>query len=229
MVATFFWRPAQTAVLRVPPSPQLPPPGQFKQMQFSTWCKRVAKRYEAHKKPRPLGGKDKNKPAAADDADAEGSGSSEKKEAAAAAAAAAAASGGGGGGVGRRARRRDRRANPNPPAISTRPDASDERLALLGGPLLGREKYLGGLLGDDGKIYAIPGFARRVLRIDPSTGAVEYVGPEFPGEYKWLRGVKCPKSGALYGLPCHADTVVGSLVQSRSFIIRPVGFRGWRF
>lgn len=231
VVATFFWRPAQSAVLRAPPSPQLPPRGQFKQMQFSTWCKRVATRYEAHKTPRPCA-KGGNKPTA-DDEDEHGDGAAAAVHNAAAAGEgadtegkggektgaaggeAAAADGGGGrgggggeGGGGRRARRRERRAHPDPAPISKLPDARDERLSLLGGPLLGCEKYLGGLLGDDGRIYAIPGFARRVLRIDPSTGAVEYVGPEFPGDYKWLRGVKCPKSGALYGLPCHADTVL---------------------
>ena len=64
-------------------------------------------------------------------------------------------------------------------SISRSPDARDTRLSLIGRTLAGREKYFGGALGKDGKIYAIPGFARRVLRIDPSTGAVEYVGPDF--------------------------------------------------
>jgi hypothetical protein len=207
VVATFFWRPAQTAVLRVPPSPQLPPPGQFKQMQFSTWCKRTAKRYEAHKTPKPRSNQGKNKHAA-DAADAADT-NADAGEAAGAAAGAAGA--GAGGGVSRRGRKQERRAanlRNLPSTISKRPDARDERLSLLGGPLVGREKYLGGLLGDDGRIYAIPGFARKVLRINPATGAVEYVGPEFPGEYKWLRAVKDPKTGALYGLPCHADTVL---------------------
>ena len=212
VVATFFWRPAQSAVLVVPPSPQLPPLGQFKQMQFSTWCKRVAKRYEAHKKPRPRGKEDvkENQKIQADHPKDAGASDDvrEKKGKAAAGAAAAGAGPGEEGGGGRQARRKERRERPDPPPISRRPDLSDERLALLGGPLVGREKYLGGLLGDDGRIYAIPGFARRVLRIDPSTSAVDYVGPEFPGEFKWLRAVKCPKSGAIYGLPCHADTVL---------------------
>ena len=193
VVATFFWRPAPNAVLRTPPSPSLPPPGQFKQMQFSTWCKRVAKRYEAHKKPRPLKGKPKEAAAPSPMDAPKGEATQQPKP------------------LGRRARKREaaaRRANPEPPLVSRRPDGRDERLSLIGGPLLGREKYLGGALGNDGCIYAIPGFARRVLRIHPSTGAVEYVGPEFHGEFKWLRSVTCPKSGAIYGLPCHADTVL---------------------
>ena len=59
------------------------------------------------------------------------------------------------------------------PAISRSPDSRDTRLALLGGPPAGREKYLGGALGFDGMIYAIPGFARRVLRIDPIRATVD--------------------------------------------------------
>ena len=51
-------------------------------------------------------------------------------------------------------------------------------------------QYLGGDLGSDSRIYAIPGCARRVLRIDPSTGATDLVGPVFDGEFKWLRSAK---------------------------------------
>ena len=50
LAATFFWRPAPWATLRVPPSPRLRVPAQLKQMRFDTWCRRVAKRYEAHRK-----------------------------------------------------------------------------------------------------------------------------------------------------------------------------------
>lgn len=193
LAATFFWRPAPWAVLRVPPSPKLPVPGQFKQMRFDTWCKRTAKRYEAHRKP----AKEPPRESAAGDEENRAEAkptkptnkrrdekTKRKNEASAAAAHA-------------------------PPAISCSPDSQDTRLALLGGPLVGREKYLGGALGFDGMIYAIPGFARRVLRIDPSTGAVEYVGPDFSNApFKWLRSVQCPLTGAIYGLPCHHDAVL---------------------
>ena len=126
-------------------------------------------------------------------------------------------------------------ANPNPgthhpgssPYYVRRRDARDARLALLGGPpLMGREKYLGGALGRDGKIYAIPGHARRVLRIDPSTGVADLVGPSFEGAFKWLRSVTCPVSGAIYGLPCHSDAVlkiVPSLVPGEDPEITLIG------
>jgi hypothetical protein len=75
----------------------------------------------------------------------------------------------------------------------------------------GQEKYLGGSLGSDNKIYAIPGHARRVLCIDPATGTVDQIGPEFEGQYKWLRSVDAVDGKgqrAIYGLPCHANSVL---------------------
>lgn len=56
-------------------------------------------------------------------------------------------------------------------------------------PVMGQEKYLGGVLGSDGKVYGIPGNAKRVLRIDPYTSEVTFIGPSFDGKFKWLRGV----------------------------------------
>ena len=184
LAATFFWRPAPWAVLRVPPSPRLPALGQFKQMRFDTWCKRTAKRYEAHGKPA------KKPPWEASPAEDENGAAATTKKT-------------------KRDLRETKNGRAPTPAISRSPDSRDTRLALLGGPLAGREKYLGGALGFDGMIYAIPGFARRVLRIDPSTGAVEYVGPDFSNApFKWLRSVQCPQTGAIYGLPCHHDAVL---------------------
>ena len=60
---------------------------------------------------------------------------------------------------------------------------------LESAPVMGQEKYLGGVLGSDGKVYGIPGNAKRVLKIDPDTSEVSYDGPSFGGKYKWLRGV----------------------------------------
>lgn len=204
VAATFFWRPAPNATLKMPPSRSLPDPGEYKQMLFSTWCKRVAKRYEAHKTPRPKGKKNGESGESGESGEKKKENVDPKEEE-----------------TRRKNVRRERRRR-EMPRISRDPDARDERLALLGGPILGREKYLGGALGSDGKIYAIPGFARRVLRIDPNDGGVEYVGPEYPGEFKWLRSVTCPKSGAIYGLPCHADTVL-KIVPGPEPIITEIG------
>jgi hypothetical protein len=56
-------------------------------------------------------------------------------------------------------------------------------------------------------MYCIPGHAERVLKIDPKSDQATLVGPKFVGrKYKWLRGVE--REGVIYGLPCHADTVL---------------------
>lgn len=74
--------------------------------------------------------------------------------------------------------------------------------------LTGREKYLGGEVGNNNIIYTIPGHAKRVLAIDPSASTVIPIGPEYEGEYKWLRAVKIPTTGVIYGIPCHANCIL---------------------
>jgi len=76
-------------------------------------------------------------------------------------------------------------------------------------PLVGKEQYLGGECSNQPPhfIYAIPGHATRVLLIDPSNNKLSFIGPEFAGEYKWLRSVQTP-GGIIYGLPCHANCVL---------------------
>ena len=75
-------------------------------------------------------------------------------------------------------------------------------------PLTGREKYLGGELGNNNIIYTIPGHAKRVLAIDPISRTIKPVGPEICGEFKWLRAVKIPSTGVIYGIPCHANCIL---------------------
>ena len=74
-------------------------------------------------------------------------------------------------------------------------------------PLMGQEKWLGGVLGSDGCVYGVPGHARTVLRVDPSTDKVETVGGPYEGKFKWLRGNLHP-DGAIYCIPCHATTIL---------------------
>ena len=76
-------------------------------------------------------------------------------------------------------------------------------------PLSGREKYLGGELCElNGHIYTIPGFAHRVIDMDVTKDPPELklIGPELPGEFKWLRGI--PIEDKVYGIPCHAGSVL---------------------
>jgi hypothetical protein len=89
------------------------------------------------------------------------------------------------------------------PRPRTRTPPSSGRQALSGQTL-----YLGGEVGCDGNMYCIPGHAARVLtvRVADGTDTVALIGPEFPGKFKWLRGVSM--GDVIYGLPCHADSVL---------------------
>jgi isopenicillin N synthase-like dioxygenase len=93
--------------------------------------------------------------------------------------------------------------------ISFRDEWTEISLLDCDPPLTGREKYLGGERGNNGKIYTIPGHAHRVLVIDPISEPpkIKFIGPTFTGEYKWLRGVLMG-NGIIYGIPCHADSVL---------------------
>ena len=74
-------------------------------------------------------------------------------------------------------------------------------------PLMGQDKWLGGVLGSDGCVYGVPGHARTVLKIDPRTDDVCTIGGPLLGKYKWLRGNLHP-DGSIYCIPCHAETVL---------------------
>ena len=50
-------------------------------------------------------------------------------------------------------------------------------------------KWHGAVVGHDNVIYAVPQKAERVLRIDPSTDSVSFIGDRFEGENKWAGGV----------------------------------------
>ncbi len=59
--------------------------------------------------------------------------------------------------------------------------------------LLGQDKFLGGVCSPNGNfIYGVPGHAKRVLRVNTQTNSMDLIGPEFPGNFKWLRGVDIP-------------------------------------
>lgn len=89
-------------------------------------------------------------------------------------------------------------------------------------PLSGQTLFLGGEVGCDGKIYNIPGQATRVLVIDPETDEAYPVGPDLPGKFKWLRGVRC--GDVIYGLPCHKDTVLKIHVPSLTVSEIPIPY-----
>jgi len=97
------------------------------------------------------------------------------------------------------------------------------------GPLLGQDKYLGGVASPCGEyIYGVCGHARRTLRVRCDTGEVDMIGPDYPGKFKWLRGVEIPanvmrigmerddekeayenySSGVCLALPCNANSIL---------------------
>ncbi|KAL7530912.1 hypothetical protein ACHAXR_003741, partial [Thalassiosira sp. AJA248-18] len=85
--------------------------------------------------------------------------------------------------------------------------------------LSGQDKYLGGMSSPCGRyIFGVPGHAKQVVRVDVHSGEVSLIGPEYMGEFKWLRGVEVPghvmgrkddgslayPSGCCLALPCNS-------------------------
>jgi len=70
-------------------------------------------------------------------------------------------------------------------------------------------KYHGGSICPiDNCIYAIPQTAEHVLKFDPATETVSFVGPAFPGRCKWYGGIVGKQDGAIYGVPQNAAGVL---------------------
>jgi len=79
-----------------------------------------------------------------------------------------------------------------------------------GGKYEGKYKYLGGVLAF-GAIYAMPGDADHVLRIECGTGKVTTIGPSFEHLSrcfnKWQNGFLA-RDGCIYGIPLKAEAVL---------------------
>jgi len=70
-------------------------------------------------------------------------------------------------------------------------------------------KYHGGNVCPlDDCIYAIPQRAHYVMKLDPKTETVSFVGPAFPGKCKWYGGILGKQDGAIYGIPQNASGVL---------------------
>ena len=96
---------------------------------------------------------------------------------------------------------------------TTPPDACTARLEYLTSNLVGQDKYLGGMASPCGRfIYGVPGHAKRVIRVTVETGDVDWIGREYKGEFKWLRGVEIPAcddhhpAGCCLALPCNSES-----------------------
>lgn len=70
-------------------------------------------------------------------------------------------------------------------------------------------KYHGGTISPHDKcIYAVPQYAKKVLRINPVTEECSFVGPKFEGRCKWYGGVIGNTDGAIYCIPQNAEGVL---------------------
>lgn len=98
--------------------------------------------------------------------------------------------------------------------------AKMEVLTPSSGALNGQDKYLGGMASPCGRyIYGVPGHAKQVVQVDVNNGEVSFIGDEYNGEFKWLRGVEIPSqvmgtnddgsqaypSGCCLALPCCSE------------------------
>ena len=74
------------------------------------------------------------------------------------------------------------------------------------GNLPGYEKWIGGVLAPNGKIYGIPASSTTVLEIDPVTKTATTFG-NLPGSWNWYGGVLAP-NGKIYGIPFDSTTIL---------------------
>lgn len=87
---------------------------------------------------------------------------------------------------------------------------SQATIQIVGPRLAGRDRYLGGALCPvSGAIYCAPGSARRVLKIEPTTGHSQLIGEQdLPGKFKWLRANYCPVTQTIICIPSCASQVL---------------------
>ena len=84
--------------------------------------------------------------------------------------------------------------------------ASLEPSINLFGSISGFDKYLGGVLAPNGKIYAIPFSATQILEIDPSNNTTTLFG-SISGGGKYGGGVLAP-NGKIYAIPQNATQIL---------------------
>ena len=74
--------------------------------------------------------------------------------------------------------------------------------SAMGADLTGTNKWIGGTLGPDGKIYGIPFSSTDILIIDVAAGTASRsaMGADLAGTNKWIGGVLGP-DGKIYGIP----------------------------
>ena len=83
---------------------------------------------------------------------------------------------------------------------------TNDGIRTLFGSLTGTNKWVGGVLAPNGKIYGIPFDSTQVLEIDPITQTTALFG-SLTGENKWYGGVLAP-NGKIYGIPLGSTQVL---------------------
>ena len=81
--------------------------------------------------------------------------------------------------------------------------------SAMGASLNGANKWYGGVLGPDGKIYGIPVNATDILIIDPVAGTAtrSAMGASLGETNKWIGGV-LGSDGKIYGIPYNATDIL---------------------
>ena len=87
--------------------------------------------------------------------------------------------------------------------------------------LTGNRKWLGAATTSDGTIYGVPSHSRRVLKVVPGDGTVEWIGDELtPTHFKFLGGID-GGNGKVYGLPAWGEGVLKVDVETEK--VRMIG------
>ena len=98
------------------------------------------------------------------------------------------------------------------------PFRSSATRSALGATLTGSVKWIGGVLGSDGKIYGIPYNATDILIIDPVAGTAtrSALGANLTDLDKWIGGV-LGSDGKIYAIPLIATDILIINNQSKLF------------
>ena len=84
--------------------------------------------------------------------------------------------------------------------------AKTKIITSLFGSFSGTDKWFGGVLAPNGKIYCVPNNSTQILVIDPATNTTALFG-NFSGNIKWLGGVLAP-NGKIYYVPGNSTQIL---------------------
>eukprot|EP00913_Durusdinium_trenchii_P024405 g22912.t1 len=113
------------------------------------------------------------------------------------------------------------------PKMDAGPIIVQKKMSLQGGPIFGKYKWLGAVLGCDGCLYGIPYNAPKILKISPFNEDVDLVDVPIKGPNMWQGGVR-GNDGALYFIPRQAKQVLRVSSDGQSIAAVPgEELHGW--